>query len=152
MRLTLYANNYTIRGFKIDVDRIEGKIKINFNSKMADLTNKEIANWIEDVKNRIGLGKLNPVPYWGFDDLRNILANKIRNCFYVVADSKIIDKHEYFKFIKLNILSGFSFDNLLNCYKMEKLLLILMQGLITIMEPSSESDNQLYRNYSVVQN
>ena len=37
------------------------------------------------------------------------------NCFYVVADSKIEDKREYFKYEKLFILSGFSFEKFLNC-------------------------------------
>ncbi|MBU4319832.1 MAG: hypothetical protein KJ739_01905 [Nitrospinae bacterium] len=37
------------------------------------------------------------------------------NCFYVIADTKIEDKHEYFKYEKLLILSGFSFEKFLNC-------------------------------------
>ena len=37
------------------------------------------------------------------------------NCFYVIADTKIEDKHEYFKYEKLLVLSGFSFERFLDC-------------------------------------
>lgn len=64
---------------------------------------------------RIGLGPINPEPYWGFEDLRYAIGSKIMNCFYVVAESKVENGHEYFKYIELFILSGFSFEKFLNC-------------------------------------
>jgi len=37
------------------------------------------------------------------------------NCFYVVADCKVENNHEYFKYKSLLILSGFSFNKFLEC-------------------------------------
>jgi hypothetical protein len=64
---------------------------------------------------RIGLGPFNPEPYWGFEDLKYAIGEKIKNCFYVVADSNVINKQEHFLYRELYILNGVSFDNFLNC-------------------------------------
>ena len=57
----------------------------------------------------------NPEPYWGFDDLRDLMGEKARNCFYIIADSKLERGREYFSYQNLLMLSGFSFDNFLSC-------------------------------------
>ena len=59
------------------------------------------------------LNNFSPEPYWGFDDLRNVIGLKMKNCFYVVANTKIEKNHEYFKYVELYILSGFSFNGFL---------------------------------------
>jgi hypothetical protein len=66
-------------------------------------------NWLSSVDKRIGLGPINPEPYWGLDDLKYAVGTKIRNCFYVIADTKVDNKHEYFRYESLYILAGFSF-------------------------------------------
>lgn len=63
----------------------------------------------------MGLGPLNPEPYWGFDDLRNVVGEKVRNCFFVVADSKVERGVEYFCYLHLSILSGYTFERFLDC-------------------------------------
>jgi len=75
----------------------------------------EIVLWLKSVKERVGLGPLNPEPYWGFEDLRYQIGSKIKNCFYVIADSKVEDKKEYFLYKNLFILSGYSFEKFLGC-------------------------------------
>ncbi len=40
----------------------------------------------------------NPEPYWGFDDLRDLMGEKARNCFYIIADSKLERGREYFAY------------------------------------------------------
>ena len=67
------------------------------------------------MKNRIGKGPLSPEPYWGFDDLRFAVGTKLKNCFYVIAESKVIDRHEYFRYDSLLMLSEFSFEKFLSC-------------------------------------
>jgi hypothetical protein len=113
-RSTTYGTRYNRRGFRINVNRSDRKIIFVFNPDEADTSKPEIAKWLKQVNQRIGLGPLNPEPYWGFDDLRNIIGQKMKNCFYVVADSKIENNHEYFKYIELYMLSDFSFDRFLN--------------------------------------
>ncbi|OPZ88120.1 MAG: hypothetical protein BWY74_03236 [Firmicutes bacterium ADurb.Bin419] len=114
-RSTTSASAFTNRGFKIIVDREAAKVKFIFDSSKADQTDQGILTWLSSVKDRIGLGSINPEPYWGFDDLKYAIGNKIKNCFYIIADIKIENKHEYFKYENLYILSGFSFDDFLEC-------------------------------------
>ena len=113
-RSTTYGNRYNRRGFKIVVDRKSRNIKFTFKASEADISRNDIKKWLESVNNRTGLNNFNPEPYWGFDDLRNVIGLKMKNCFYVIADTKIEKNHEYFKYVELYILSGFSFKRFLN--------------------------------------
>ena len=112
-RSTTRANEFTIRGFKIDVDRKEEKIKFVFNHTMVNIELPEIKSWLNSVKKRVGNGPLNPEPYWGFMDLRRTIGEKINNCIYVIADRKIENKHEYFLYKELYMLHEFSFHKFL---------------------------------------
>lgn len=114
-RSTTRATQFTSRGFRIIVDKQQKKIRFIFDSSQVDTSDPTIAYWLQSVEERVGLGPLDPEPYWGFDDLRHAIGTKMRNCFYVVADSKIENKHEFFKFEQLDMLSGFSFEKFLNC-------------------------------------
>ncbi len=114
-RSTTGAKDFTSRGFRIVVDRPQKKLRFIFESTKADASDPEIFRWLQSVDARVGLGPINPEPYWGFNDLKYAIGAKIMNCFYVVAASKTEDGHEYFKYVELLILSGFSFDKFLNC-------------------------------------
>lgn len=114
-RSTTSATSFTSRGFRLILDRTQGKLRFVFDPSQADKTDPEIAQWLECVERRVGLGPLNPEPYWGLDDLKYEIGAKIKNCFYVIAESKVEQGHEYFKYVKLLVLSGFSFDNFLRC-------------------------------------
>jgi len=114
-RSTTSAATFTNRGFRIIVDRNTMKVRFIFDSSKADRTNQDILSWLSSVDIRIGLGPIDPEPYWGFDDLKYSIGTKMRNCFYVIADTKVENKHEYFKYESLYILSGFSFEKLLKC-------------------------------------
>jgi hypothetical protein len=114
-RSTTSATTFTSRGFRVIVDRETCKVRFVFNASEANIENPVINEWLRSVSSRVGLGPINPEPYWGFEDLKYAVGSKIKNCFYVVADRKIMDGHEYFLYEKLFILSGFSFDNFLRC-------------------------------------
>lgn len=114
-RSTTSATSYTSRGFRLFLDREQGKLRFVFDASQADVHDPEIADWLESVRQRVGLGSLNPEPYWGLDDLRYEIGAKVKNCFYVVADTKVEHGHEFFKYVKLYVLSGFSFDGFLRC-------------------------------------
>ncbi len=114
-RSTTNALLFTNRGFTVSVDREQRKIKFVFDPSKADSSNKEILKWLKSVERRIGLKPFDPEPYWGFDDLRDLIGEKVRNCFYVIADSKVENGIEYFKYKTLLMLSGFSFKNFLSC-------------------------------------
>ena len=114
-RSTTSAPTFTNRGFRVVVDREERKIRFVFDASKADPTNPEIDEWLRYVEKRVGLDPFNPEPYWGFEDLRYAIGSKIRNCFYAVADRKVIKGHEYFLYESLFVLSGFSFEDFLKC-------------------------------------
>lgn len=114
-RSTTSAASFTNRGFRITVDRKKKKVRFVFDSSKADTSNQEIKLWLCDVENRIGTGPLNPEPYWGFEDLKFAVGTKLKNCFYIIAESKMLDKHEYFRYDSLYMLSEFSFEKFLSC-------------------------------------
>ncbi len=114
-RSTTSATDYTNRGFRIVVDKQQQKLRLVFTSTKADRSDPEVAQWLRVVEERIGLGSLNPEPYWGLEDLKYIIGSKIRNCFYIVADSKVEAAREFFLYRELYILSGFSFEKFLRC-------------------------------------
>jgi hypothetical protein len=114
-RSTTSATDYTSRGFKILVDRQEQKLRFVFDAAKASSSQQNIALWLRSVKERVGLGLLDPEPYWGFEDLKYQIGSKISNCFYVIADSKTEAKHEFFLYRELYVLSGFSFERFIKC-------------------------------------
>ncbi|MDZ7346815.1 MAG: MvaI/BcnI family restriction endonuclease [candidate division KSB1 bacterium] len=114
-RSTTSAAGYTNRGFRLVLDRRQYRLRFVFDPYQADHTDPEIVKWLESVERRVGLGPLNPESYWGLDDLRYEIGVKVKNCFYVIADTKISKGREFFKYVKLLVLSGFSFDGFLEC-------------------------------------
>ncbi len=109
-RQTIRAFQFTERGFTVLVDREAKKLRLVFDHTHVRTATPEIAEWLQEVEQRTGLAPLNPEPFWAFDDLEPLIAQKLRNCFYVVADSKIEDGHEWFRFEDLYLLSGFHFE------------------------------------------
>lgn len=121
-RSTTSATAFTNRGFRLVVDRNKKKLIFVFDASKADASNPEISEWLNTVKERVGFGPINPEPYWAFEDLKYAIGSKIMNCFYIIADTKIENKHEYFKYEKLLILSGFSFEKFIYCAEQGYLL------------------------------
>lgn len=114
-RSTTSSTEYTYRGFTIVVDKSQHKLRFVFDFSKAKVEDPKISAWLKTVEKRIGLGPLEPEPYWGIEDLRYAIGEKIKNCFYVVADSKIEGGHEFFLYKELLILTGFSFDGFMKC-------------------------------------
>jgi len=109
-RQTIHGMAPSDRGFMVKIDRNERKVLISFDaSKVAE----RHAAWLQTVKERVGLGELNPQPYWGFEDLEHKIGTKLLNCFYVQAEVKTNEEHEYYKFVKVMMLERFSFEGFL---------------------------------------
>ncbi len=106
-RQTLNGQSRTDRGFMAVVDRVSRKVVISFDSSAVDMRHDE---WLDSVRQRVGLGELDPQPYWGFDDLHHKAGTKLPNCFYVQADSKKINRMEHLWYCRIQILQKFSFD------------------------------------------
>jgi len=118
-RQTIHGNSRSDRGFKVVIDRKERKILISFDAKSIDSRHK---GWLESVKKRVGLGELNPQPYWGFDDLEHKAGTKLLNAFYVQAEVKIVRKKEHYHYTKVMMLQKFSFEGFLKALEEGKIL------------------------------
>lgn len=109
-RQTINGLSRTDRGFKVIVDRKARKILISFD---ADAVAERHSKWLESVEERVGLGELDPQPYWGFDDLFHKAGTKLLNCFYIRAEVKREDGNEYFWYREIVVLQGFRLENFL---------------------------------------
>ncbi|MDR0421264.1 MAG: MvaI/BcnI family restriction endonuclease [Prevotellaceae bacterium] len=110
-RQTIHGNSPSDRGFMVKIDRNERKILISFDSDSVIDAHR---NWLKTVKQRTGLGQLNPQPYWGFDDLSNKAGTKLLNCFYVQADVKKEGNKEFYHYCNVTMLQKFNFEGFLN--------------------------------------
>lgn len=118
-RQTIGGNNRSDRGFKLVIDRDLRKVLVSFDYKAVDSRHSE---WLNSVRERIGLSELTPQPYWGFDDLFHKVGTKLHNCFYVIAASKIENGIEYFNYKKVFMLSNLSLERFLVAIENNKIL------------------------------
>lgn len=109
-RQTISRHERSDRGFKVIVDRAQRKVCVSFDARAVDAKHED---WLRSVEQRIGLGELNPQPYWGFDDLYHKAGMKLPNCFYVQAEVQREGGLEFFRYSKLMVLQEFSLERLL---------------------------------------
>lgn len=110
-RQTIHALSASDRGFKVVVNDDAQRIEISFDASEVD---NRHAEWLASVENSIGLGQLDPQPYWGFRDLVSKAGVKLKNMFYVQAKRKREQDTEYFHYETAMILSGFSGDKFID--------------------------------------
>lgn len=118
-RQTINGQTRTDRGFMVVIDRKERKILVSFDANSVDPRHRA---WLQSVKERAGLGELDPQPYWGFDDLEHKAGTKLLNAFYVQAEVKKEDGKEFYKYSKVMMLQKFSFDGFLSALEQGKIL------------------------------
>ncbi len=110
-RGTLCSTTYT-RGFHVVVDRCERKVCIQFDATCVHDKDQE---WLQSVEQRVGqLGPLNPMPYWGFDDLFGKARTKLLNCFFVQAEVKKELGISYFHYYKATMLRNLNIDKFID--------------------------------------
>jgi hypothetical protein len=119
-RQTINGLSRTDRGFGVVIDQESQKVVISFDSSRVDARHDE---WLETVETRVGLGELDPQPYWGFDDLFHKAGTKLLNCFYVQADVKRVEGKEQFRYSKIMMLQKFSLDEFLKAIEKGNLLI-----------------------------
>ncbi|WP_237265389.1 MvaI/BcnI family restriction endonuclease [Thermoplasma sp. Kam2015] len=85
-RQTLKATERTDRGFTIIVNYSQRRVEVSFDASKVDMRHSE---WLKTVEKRVGLGELDPQPYWGFDDLFHKFGSKMPNCIYARAEVEI---------------------------------------------------------------
>lgn len=119
-RQTIHGHNPSDRGFIVIIDRSQKKILISFDSSKVATKHKK---WLNSVKKRVGhLNKLEPQPYWGFDDLEHKAGTKLLNCFYVQAEVKKAKGKEFYRYSSVIMLQKFSFEGFLKALEEAKVL------------------------------
>lgn len=118
-RQTIHGMAPSDRGFMVKIDRVAKKVEISFDATKVSPSHAE---WLAGVKEKAGLGELNPQPYWGFDDLEHKAGTKLHNCFYVQAEVKIEDGKEFYKYSKVSMLQKFNFEGFLKALEEAKVL------------------------------
>lgn len=119
-RQTIHGKSPSNRGFMVKIDKDNKKILISFDYKDVDIRHKK---WLGKVNKLIGLGELNPQPYWGFDDLEHKVGTKLLNCFYVQADVKKEKGKEFYWYKKVMMLQKFNFEGFLKAIEKSNILI-----------------------------
>ena len=104
-RQTLTAGVRTNRGFAAIVNRDAGRIEISFDASNVDISKH--GDWLNSVEVRIGLGELDPQPYWGFDDLFHKAGTKLNKTLYAIAERSRAGGTEYFRYSRFLMLEDF---------------------------------------------
>ena len=103
-RQTLNALQFTDRGFTIVQDHESRTVRVAFDaSRVGD----NHLDWLLTVEQRIGLGQLDPQPYWDIQDLALKVSTKMLNSFYVEAETAKSKGEEYFRVHSVLMLQGF---------------------------------------------
>ena len=92
---TISELSRTDREFGVVVNRTDRKVLISFDYRAVDPRHSE---WLASVETRVGLGELDPQPYWGFSDLFHKAGTKLLNCFYVRAQVRREESQEFFRY------------------------------------------------------
>ncbi len=108
-RATLNGQTFTDRGIKLNVESVKRTVDIIFNPSKTDIRHKD---WHKRVVKYHGKEE-KIIASWSFDDLQKKCVGKIRNTIYVMADSRIVNGQEEFKYEKIELLEDFAFNNFL---------------------------------------
>jgi hypothetical protein len=119
-RQTIGALGPSNRGFCVKIDRDERKVLISFDASKVHACHEA---WLGDVEAAVGLGELDPQPYWGFDDLFHKAGTKLLNCFYVVAQVKKEDGKQCYNYTKIQMLERFSLECFLSAIEKGEVLI-----------------------------
>lgn len=110
-RQTIRGDRPTDRGFSVKLDREKGQMITAFDPSLVDVTRHK--DWFESVKGNVGLGALNPTPYWPISLLEDRTNAKLTNVLFVEADASRSDSPRSFKYGAAYLLRDFRFERLL---------------------------------------
>ncbi len=118
-RQTIHGQARSDRGFMVVIDRVQEKVLISFDAASVDPRHRQ---WLASVEARMGLGELDPQPYWGFADLGHKAGTKLLNTFYVQAEVKVENGTEFYRYSRVTMLQRFSFEGFLRALEEGKML------------------------------
>ncbi len=105
LRVDIDAESYAERGFIAKISDEQQRVELHFDSSKVP-RNQEYQEWLSEIRKRVGLGDLSPIPYWTFDDLANQIRKKIRNMVYVTMDTADEAGRQRIRISKAVLLEG----------------------------------------------
>lgn len=113
-RQTINGLTRTNRGFTIVVNEAQGRVEVSFDAAAVE---SHHADWLANVASKVGLGELNPQPYWGLTDLFHKAGTKLGNCFFVQAEVEEREGETFYFYSRIMMLREFSIDGLIKGLK-----------------------------------
>ena len=113
LRIDIDAAGCSERGFVARIDNSLKRIELHFDTLRYQKPPNYQA-WLGEVSKRTGLGDLQPVPYWDFDNLDNKIHSKIRNMVFVSVDTSRDGGRQKMRIAKAQLLQGADLSRLLD--------------------------------------
>ena len=103
-RQTVSAVHRTDRGFKIVMNDALQRVIFTFDSDAVDSRHND---WLDSVDSRVGLGELDPQPFWTYEEVLFKVSTKMLNAFYVEAETRKDGSDELFRISEVHVLQNF---------------------------------------------
>ena len=110
-RQTINATAVSDRGFTVNIDWAEECIFVSFDFSMIDSRHSV---WRDFIRRGVGIGDIDPHPYWTFSDIYKKLSTKLNNLMYVKAETKRINGEEFFKYNEIEAYVDPTLDRFLS--------------------------------------
>lgn len=113
LRIDIDAASYSERGFVARIDSELKRVELHFDRANVSDTG-DYKGWLEEVGRRVGLGDLQPVPYWTFEGLEGKIRRKIKNVVYVSVDTSHDNGKQRMRIARAQLLQGADLSRLLD--------------------------------------
>jgi hypothetical protein len=113
LRVDVDAAKFSERGFIARINEELKRVELHFDSSKVPNTTV-YQRWLKGVEAKVGLGDLNPIPYWTFKGIENKIKTKIGNMVYVTVDTSHEDRAQKMKIAKAVLLQGADLSNFLD--------------------------------------
>jgi len=116
LRVDIDAAKFCERGFIANINTEQKRVELHFDNSQVPKT-PSYQEWLQDVKNRVGLGDLDPMPYWTFEGLEEKVHTKIKNMVYITVDTAKESGRQKMRIAKAQLLQGAELSSFLNCIR-----------------------------------
>lgn len=116
LRVDIDAAGFAERGFIGIINEDLQRVELHFDSTKVPKTT-EYTQWLAQVNRRVGLGDLNPIPYWSFEDLEKALHKKIRNMVFLTVETKVEKGRQKMRILKALLLENVTLQKFLEAIK-----------------------------------
>lgn len=116
LRVDIDAAKFCERGFIAKINTEQKRVELHFDSTKIPST-PVYKDWLREVEKKVGLGNLDPVPYWAFDDLEKKVREKIKNVIYIVVDTAREGGRQEMRIAKAQLLQGAELNSFLDCIR-----------------------------------